>query len=150
MADHRGGVMTDRWKAWDSFLEATPDTGFMQSSWWAMFRAAVGYEYFAVTVKDEDTIVGGALVAKWSYPPGSCFYYMQDGPVLPSDESSASEVYAAILRSVEQHRSAEEETVSHLRIEPRWQCLPSFVRGFQSLAFEDPYTEPRNTLCINL
>jgi len=141
---------TDRWKAWDSFLEATPDTGFMQSSWWAMFRSAVGYEYFAVTVKDEDTIVGGALVAKWSYSPRSCFYYMQDGPVLPSDESSASEVYAAILRSVEQHRRAEEETVSHLRIEPRWQCLPSFVRGFQSLAFRDTYTEPRNTLCIDL
>jgi peptidoglycan pentaglycine glycine transferase (the first glycine) len=140
----------DGWNRWDSFLEATPDTGFMQSSWWAIFRSAVGYEYFAVTVKDQDTIVGGALVARWSHTPQSCFYYMQDGPVLPSDELSAQEVYNAILRSVEEHRHAEEKAVSHLRIEPRWHRLPSFVRGFQTLAFDDPCTEPRNTLCIDL
>ena len=140
----------DRWKRWDSFLEATPDTGFMQSSWWAIFRSAAGYRYFAVTVKDQDTIVGGALVARWSYAPRSCFYYMQDGPVLPCDESSANEVYNAILRSVEEHRHAEEQTVSHLRIEPRWHRLPSFVRGFRTLGWNDPYTEPRNTLCIDL
>src|SRR5258706_26851 len=91
---------TDRWKAWDSFLEATPDTGFMQSSWWAMFRSAVGYEYFAVTVKDEDTIVGGALVAKWSYSPRSCFYYIQDGPVLPRDDSSTTELNTAIRQGI--------------------------------------------------
>jgi len=140
----------DRWKRWDGFLEATPDTGFMQSSWWAIFRSAVGYQYFGVTVKDQDTIVGGALVARWSYAPQSCFYYMQDGPVLPGDESSAAEVYNAILRNVEEHRRAEEQTVSHLRIEPRWHRLPSFVRGFRTLGYEDPYTEPRNTLCIDL
>ncbi len=122
----------------------------MQSSWWAIFRSAVGYQYFAVTVKDQDAIVGGALVARWSYAPQSCFYYMQDGPVLPGDESSAAEVYNAILRNVEEHRRAEEQTVSHLRIEPRWHRLPSFVRGFRTLGYEDPYTEPRNTLCIDL
>jgi lipid II:glycine glycyltransferase (peptidoglycan interpeptide bridge formation enzyme) len=140
----------DRWQAWDSFLEATPDTGFMQSSWWAMTRSPVGFEYFAVTLKDGNTIVGGALVAKWAYAPGRCFYYMQDGPVLPADEAAAGQVFAAILGNVEQHRRAEEETVSHLRIEPRWRRLPGFVRGFEAPAFEDPYREPRDTLCIDL
>jgi lipid II:glycine glycyltransferase (peptidoglycan interpeptide bridge formation enzyme) len=140
----------DRWKNWDRFLEAEVDTGFMQTSWWAMFRAAVGYEYFCVTIKDADTIVGGALVAKWSYAPQRCFYYMQDGPVLPKEEDVAGEVFNAILRNVEEHRKAERETVSHLRIEPRWHCVPRFVRGFQPLAFGDPYSEPRNTLCIDL
>jgi lipid II:glycine glycyltransferase (peptidoglycan interpeptide bridge formation enzyme) len=140
----------ERWKGWDSFLESTPDTGFMQSSWWAIFRAAVGYEYFGVTVKDGDTIVGGALVAKWSYAPEKCFYYIQDGPVLPGDESTANEVFDAILSNVEKHRKAEEKTVSHLRIEPRWRCLPSFVRGFQTLSFQDSCTEPRNTLYVDL
>src|SRR5688572_11123284 len=117
---------TDRWKSWDRFLEATPDTGFMQSSWWAEFRAPVGYEHFGVTLKDQDTIVGGALVAKWSYAPQSCFYYIQDGPVLPCDEASAGEVFEALLKIIDDHRKAEQETVSHLRIEPRWERLPSF------------------------
>jgi len=28
---------------------------------------------------------------------GSCFYYIQDGPVLPSDSPAAEEVFYAIL-----------------------------------------------------
>jgi peptidoglycan pentaglycine glycine transferase (the first glycine) len=141
---------TDRWQAWDRFLEATSDTGFMQSSWWANFRASVGFEYFGVTLKDEDAIVGGALVTKLSYAPESCFYYIQDGPVLPGDESTAGQVFEGVLEVIEKHRTSEEETVSHLRIEPRWQHLPSFVHGFQAPDFEDNYIEPRDTLCIDL
>jgi lipid II:glycine glycyltransferase (peptidoglycan interpeptide bridge formation enzyme) len=142
---------TDRWKAWDDFLEATPGTGFMQASWWADFRAPVGYEYFGVTLKDQDTIVAGALVAKLSYARGSCFYYIQDGPVLPGDEAAASGAFETILGIVEKHRKAEQQTVSHLRIEPRWRRLPGFVQGFHQVpAFSDDYMEPRNTLCIDL
>jgi peptidoglycan pentaglycine glycine transferase (the first glycine) len=140
----------DRWKAWNSFLEATPDTGFMQSSWWADFRIAFGFDYFGVTLKDQGAIVGGALVTKYSYAPQSCFYYVQDGPVVPRDEANASEVFEVVLEVIEKHRKAESRTVSHLRIEPRWQCLPDFVRGFQRRAFPDKYFEARDTLCIDL
>jgi peptidoglycan pentaglycine glycine transferase (the first glycine) len=140
----------DRWKAWDSFLEATPDTGFMQSSWWADFRIAFGFDYFGVTLKDQGAIVGGALVTKYSYAPESCFYYVQDGPVVPRDEAGANEVFEVVIEVIEKHRKNEKETVSHLRIEPRWQHLPEFVRGFQRRAFADRYFEARDTLCVDL
>lgn len=139
-----------RWMAWDRFLEAAPDTGFMQSSWYADFRACVGYECFGIVLKDEDTIVAGAMVMKWSYTPSSCFYYICEGPVLPRDEDTARQAFELILGIVEKHRRAEPRTVSHLRIEPRWTRLPGFVRGFRPVACRDPYTEPRNTLCIDL
>jgi lipid II:glycine glycyltransferase (peptidoglycan interpeptide bridge formation enzyme) len=140
-----------RWHAWDRFIAATPDTGFMQSSAWAQFRARGGCEHFAVTLKDGETIVGGALVGKWTLRPGHCFYYVQEGPVLPADEADAAEVFDAVLGSIERHRKAEDATVSHLRIEPRWQRLPDFARGFQPAAFSDQrFSEPRNTLCIDL
>lgn len=140
-----------RWRAWDRFVAATPDTGFMQSSAWAQFRARGGCEHFAVTLKDGEAIVGGALVGKWTYSPGHCFYYVQEGPVLPADEAGAAEVFGAVLGSIERHRKAEEATVSHLRIEPRWQRLPEFAHGFQPAAFPDfRFSEPRNTLCIDL
>ena len=139
-----------RWDAWDQFLETTPDAGFMQSSWWAHFRATVGYAYFGVTLKDQDAIVGGALVTKWSYAPGRSFYYVQDGPVLPEDEPAARQVFETILERVAEHRKAEEETVSHLRIEPRWRRPPGFVQGFQTPDYEDDYMEPRNTLYVDL
>jgi lipid II:glycine glycyltransferase (peptidoglycan interpeptide bridge formation enzyme) len=141
-----------RWHAWDRFIAATPDTGFMQSSTWAQFRARGGCEHFAVTLKDGDSIVGGALVGKWTYQPGRCFYYVQEGPVLPADEADAADVFDAVLGSIERHRKAEDATVSHLRIEPRWQRLPEFVRGFRPPpeSSVDRFSEPRNTLCIDL
>jgi peptidoglycan pentaglycine glycine transferase (the first glycine) len=140
----------DGWQAWDRLLETTPATGFMQSSLWARFRAPVGYDFFGVTLKDAGAIIGGAVVAKWRYAPQCCFYYIQDGPVLPADESDARQVFNAILSRVEQYRQRESQTVSHLRIEPRWECLPDFVQGFGTPDFRDQFTEPRNTLCIDL
>ena len=139
-----------RWSAWDRFVEAMPDAGFMQSSPWTQFRARSGGAHFAVTLKDGDAIVGGAVVGKWAYEPGHCFYYVQEGPVLPADEASAAEVFDAVLESVERHRRAEDATVSHLRIEPRWSSVPGFVRGFRPPAFDDRFCEPRHTLCIDL
>jgi len=142
---------TDRWKSWDGFLETKPDTGFMQSSWWADFRTSYGYEHFGIILKDPNGIVGGALVLKFSYAPDRCFYYIPEGPVLPSDESIAGEVFQAILGEIEERRKTEPEVVSHLRIEPRWQRLPGFVSGFRIVPpFTDLFREPRNTLCIDL
>ena len=142
---------TDRWQAWDAFLEATPDTGFMQSSWWADFRVGHEIEHFAAILKDGNGILGGALVMKYSYTSRRCFYYIPEGPALPGDESMAGEVFEAILEAIDERRKTEKQIVSHLRIEPRWQRLPGFVRGFRTVpAFKDPYMEPRNTLCIDL
>jgi peptidoglycan pentaglycine glycine transferase (the first glycine) len=138
-----------RWSAWDRFVAARPDTGFMQSSPWAQARANFGADHFVVALKDGDAIVGGAVVGKWTYEPGHCFYYVQEGPVLPADEADAAQVFEAVLERIERHRKAENATVSHLRIEPRWQRLPDFVRGFQAPG-PDRFSEPRSTLCIDL
>jgi len=62
-------VPTDRWKAWDVFLETTPQTGFMQSSWWADFRVTYNYQHFAAILKAQGAIIGGAVVLKYSYAP---------------------------------------------------------------------------------
>lgn len=140
-----------RWQSWNEFLEATgEDAGFMQTSWYADFRASVGYECFGVVIKDEDVIVGGAMVMKLSYSPEDCFYYISDGPILTGDEATASETFQLILESIDKHRSCEAQIVSHLRIEPRWRRVPEFVRGFATLTCQDPYTEPRATLWIDL
>jgi len=140
----------DRWKAWDDYLEATPETGFMQSSWWADFRVNVGFKHSGIILKNRGCILGGAMLQKFAYAPDSCFYYIQDGPVLPPDESDASEVFSAIFEAVEEHRRNEGLTVTFLRIEPRWERRPDFLSWFRPLAFNDIYVEPRNTLCVDL
>ena len=140
----------ERWDQWDRFLETSPATGFMQSSWWADFRTQAGYEHFAVILRARKVIVGGALVLRFRSDSGS-FYYIPEGPALPSDNSIAEEVFAALLESIDESRHGDSATVSHLRIEPRWRSVPDFVRGFRRVpAFADPYMEPRDTLCVDL
>ena len=141
----------DRWRDWDRFLEASPSGGFMQSSWWADFRVAAGYEHFGAVVSRNREVVGGALVMKMDADDGSCFYYVPEGPVLPADESLAEAVFANVLTAVENDRSTTGANASHLRIEPRWVSIPGFVRGFRRLpAFTDRFMEPRDTLCVDL
>jgi len=146
MADRDGA---GGWAAWDRFIEATPNTGFMQTTWWSSFRMNVGYRHFSAILKSDDEIIGGAIVQKYSVERGSCFYYIQEGPVVPDDEEAAEQIFNAVLSEVDRRRAREPSTVSHLRIEPRWTRVPSFVHGFQP-AVEDAYFEPRNTLCVDL
>jgi len=141
----------DRWKAWDTFVEATPETGFMQSSGWIDFRSACGFEYFGITLNDAGEIVAGAIVLRYSYAKNECFYYIQDGPVLPRDPIVAEEAFCAIIETIEGHRKADRDTVSHLRIEPHWESLPEFVSGFRAVPpLADGYMETRDTRLIHL
>jgi lipid II:glycine glycyltransferase (peptidoglycan interpeptide bridge formation enzyme) len=136
-----------RARAWDSFLESQPSTGFMQSSWWADYLATRGWGHFGVVVKDGETIVGGAQVMAYVYAPGHCFYYIPEGPVLPRDESDSAQVFQHVMNFIERKRKEENHAVSHLRVEPRWEQLPGFVSGFRQ---RTGWMEPRNTLCIDL
>jgi lipid II:glycine glycyltransferase (peptidoglycan interpeptide bridge formation enzyme) len=141
---------SDRWTAWDRFLESTPATGFMQSSWWADFRADAGFTHFGVMLKSDGAIVAGAMVLRRPYAPGECFYYVQEGPIVPEADEGGGEAFAAVLAAIDEHRRTDEDTVSHLRIEPRWPQLPDFVQGFAAPPFRDKFSEPRNTRCLDL
>jgi len=88
--------LSDNWKAWNEFVEANPETGFMQSSWWVDFRNTCGFENFGITLKGEDGIAGGAVVLKFWYADDHCFYYVQDGTVLPRDPLAAEEVFSVL------------------------------------------------------
>src|ERR1700757_1149612 len=84
--NHANPPAFNAWKEWDAFLEGRPDTGFMQSSWWIDFRSPYGFEHFGATLRDENGLAGGAVILRFQYSEESCFYYIQDGPVLPHDE----------------------------------------------------------------
>ena len=136
-----------RWAAWDRFLESTPDTGFMQSSWWADFRVTSGWQYFAAVVKQDGAVLGGALVMRFAYGRDRCFYYVPEGPVLPADASLAAPVWDAIRETIEDRRRDDDHAVSHLRIEPRWPHRPDFLSEFRATR---AFHEPRNTRCVDL
>lgn len=144
-------VAADRWTEWDRFVAAAPDGGFMQTSWWADFRARADYRHFGVILRHGGAVIGGAMVQKLPYSSRSTFYYIQDGPVLPKDPEVARAVFEAVLAAVDEDRKAEPSPVSHLRIEPRWLEVPPFVSGFRQVnVHADGFIEPRLTLYVNL
>src|SRR5258707_4252795 len=70
--------LSDSWKAWDKFVEATPESGFMQSSWRVEFRNYCGFENFGITLTDRGENSGGGVVLKVSYAVNRWFYYIHD------------------------------------------------------------------------
>ncbi len=141
----------EKWKAWDDFLKSKSDTGFRQSSWYTAFKVAYdGWEHFGTVLRDGGTIVGGAMVLKRSFTPKKCYYYIPDGPVLLEDDSDAEQeqVFRTIMKFIDEKRQNEQQVVSHLCINPRWEHVPSFVRGFQEASHY--YGSPRITQCIDL
>jgi len=99
---HLSRPTSNGWRAWDGFLEKTPKTGFMQSSWWVDFRYTCGFQNFGITLTDGDAVIGGAVVLKYSYADDLCFYYIQDGPVLPGDPLIAEEIFQIVLETIEE------------------------------------------------
>ena len=143
-------VVAQRWTAWDRFVAASPAAGFMQTSWWADFRTAFGFDHFAPIFRHEGEIVGGALVLRFPYGNRRCFYYIPEGPVLPGDPEGAGDIFQAVLDAVDARRAHDTVTVSHLRIEPRWTALPAVVRGVRVVPERDRCTEPRHTRLVDL
>lgn len=148
-----GGSMKERESAmssddWDHFLETCrPDIGFLQSSWWSRFMETNGWGHFGAVFKSDNKILGGARVLTYSYAPGKCFYYIPEAPVLPDCEQDAAQLFEATIDYVDAARRQDEETVSHLRIEPRWIVCPDYVKGCRMAG---SWLEPRNTLQIDL
>jgi peptidoglycan pentaglycine glycine transferase (the first glycine) len=140
----------EQWKAWDEVLETETDTGFRQSSWYTTLRVTRGWRQFGTVLRDGGAIVGGAMVLARSFAPGKCYYYIPDGPVFLERDSAAEQeqVFRAVMDFIEKKRQTEGEAVSHLCINPRWENVPGFVKGFQESGHY--YGSPRDTLCVDL
>ncbi len=149
-------AQAERWRQWDAFVANHPDGGFMQSSAWSRCRALGGFEPFAVILRDDadGSIVGGALVGRRRFEDGQrCFYYIQEGPLLPEHPDEARAVFSAILARIRRDQRDGGPGASHLRIELRRPNWPEAIeRGpdFQPTRLRDPYREPRHTVCVDL
>jgi peptidoglycan pentaglycine glycine transferase (the first glycine) len=139
-----------KWVAWDRFLASTTNTGFRQSSWYTAFKAARGWRHFGTVLRDGKTIVGGIMVLARYFAPGKCYYYVPDGPILVENDSSAEQeqVFRILMQFIDDKRQNEQGVVSHLAIEPPWEQIPRFVKGFQESCHY--YGSPRDTQCVDL
>lgn len=144
------------WAQWDRFVAGHPDGGFLQSAAWARCRTWSGFASLAVILRDDadDSIVGGAVLYRRSFDSGrGCFYYIQEGPLLPEHPEEARAVFEAILARIGRDQQAGAPPASHLRVEFRRADWPSAIPrgpGFEPSRIGDPYHDPRHTICVDL
>ncbi len=134
--------------AWDGFIRlAGEQSGFMQTSWWADVLAEQDWGHFGAIFRDGSDILGGARILTSVFEPGRCFYYIPDGPILPEDPTAAEALHKAMMLYVDKKRQRQVETVTHLRIEPRWTERPPFLADWHEF---NGWLEPRYTLLVDL
>lgn len=119
----------------------------MQTSWWADVLARQDWGHFGAIFRESGQILGGARVLTSIFQPGHCFYYIPDGPIFPDDPAIAADLHESLMTYIGQKRERQPETVTHLRIEPKWTTLPPFLEGWDSF---DGWLEPRRTSLVDL
>ena len=133
---------------WDEFLlSRRPETGFKQSTWWTDFLRIRDWSAFTVAARESGEIIGGANILRKSFASEKCFYYLPHGPVLPTGERDARDVFEALLAHIDDERRDDTDVVSHLRIETLWTEKPEFLTQYPEVK---SWMDARRTLVVDL
>ncbi|MCW3100405.1 MAG: Methicillin resistance protein [Chthonomonadaceae bacterium] len=119
------------WDArWDALVGQTSESGFMQSSAWAAFKRAEGYETLRCGLFEAEELTGGASLLTYSAQGNEGFILCPEGPILPwHDPEKAREGLRLLAHTVE--REAEQRGGLGLRIEPHLPPpRPSLMRNW--------------------
>lgn len=133
---------------WDAFAGAAYESGFMQSSAWAAFKRAEGFDTHRYGLFDDDGgLWGGALLLSWPAEEGEGFVVCPEGPVLPwYDTERARAGLRSLLAVVRDHVSTRGGL--GLRIEPHLPApAPSLLRGWSRAPVD---LTPEHTVMIDL
>jgi lipid II:glycine glycyltransferase (peptidoglycan interpeptide bridge formation enzyme) len=126
--------------AWDSVVESSHGSGFMQSSQWARFKQAEGYRCSRLVWKPKDGPSGQALLLAY---PGDGFTVCPEGPCLAwEDEPCCRPALQALIRHVRATNAL------GLRIEPRIaEPAPRLLKNWSRAAVD---LDPVHTLIADL
>ena len=117
---------------WDSLVGRTEASGFMQSTAWAAFKRAEGYDTlrYGLFEDEGEDLTGGASLMAYSAQGSEGFFLCPEGPLLPWHASAkAREGLRLLARKVEQQ--AEQRGGLGLRSEPHLPPpRPSLMRNW--------------------
>lgn len=129
---------------WDALVDASPAAGLMQSSRWAAFKRAEGFQVHALGLWRDGTLVGGAILYHWPSTTGAPgFLSCPEGPVLPWDDLPTARAGLRLLID-----AARAQGALGLRIEPHLPPpRPSLLRNWQRAPVD---LTPEHTLVLDL
>ena len=133
--------------AWDALAGQRPESGFMQSSAWAAFKRAEGYEIVRYGLFDGRALHGGASLLLYPAHGGEGFLLCPEGPVLPWDDPARAREGLRLLLTAAQ-TLAEQRGGLGLRIEPHLPPpRPSLLRNWTRAPVD---LTPIHTLMLDL
>lgn len=111
---------------WDNLVERTPESGFMQSWAWSLFKETEGQKVLRLGVFEGKTLCAGAIIYYVPSMIGASPLELPHGPVLPWDEPiKAAQAFSVILEELK--KIAMEVGAPMARIEPFMMApMPAF------------------------
>ena len=130
--------------AFDALAGSALECGFMQSSFWAKFKLAEGYEVTRLFYEHEDQIVGGASLLRFHLSGDPNFVFCPEGPFLPWENEHV--VREALRQLVAYTRTI--PTALGIRIEPHLPTpIPKVIRNWADAPTD---LTPAHTLVLDL
>ena len=113
--------------AWDGLVRGIPESGFMQSWAWSLFKETEGQTVIRLGVFEGKTLCAGAIVYYVPSMIGASALELPHGPVLPWQEPArAARAFSVIFRELE--KIAQEIGAPMARIEPfMTEPLPAYL-----------------------
>jgi len=128
----------------DRLAGSHPLSGFMQSSFWAEFKSAEGYEVTRLGLKSGREFVGGATLLRYEATGEPSFVLCPEGPVLDWEDPAGIKM---ALRALVEIAKGMPNTLG-LRIEPHLPTpLPSVLRNWADAPTD---LSPCDTLMLDL
>ncbi len=131
----------------DSLVNSTPETGFMQSSAWADFKAREGFVNVRYGFFSGELLIGFANLFHYPTEGGQSLVVCPEGPVLPWHDTDLSRSCLRLLLAAVENDSRFSHTLG-LRIEPHLSPpAPSLLRNWSRSPVD---LTPIHTLMIDL
>lgn len=134
---------------WENLVKSNPASGFMQSFFWTEFKQLLGWETFKIGLFDNNKLIGGAIVSKYSHFKNFNFLFIPEGPVLPYEKKDAEKMFHLLISEIDQIAVLKdsEQLSSHLSIEPKLIKKPKYFSRFEKAPIDQ---QPLKTLIIDL
>lgn len=134
-------------QAWETLVQACPESGFMQSLAWADFKQRRGMAVRWAGIFAGNDLVGGALLYAAEQANGAALLVAPEGPVLPwADSERSAECLRSLMALLAQQAPA--LGAVGVRIEPRLLApKPPALRDFRPAPME---LVPSQTLYLDL
>ena len=117
-------------RAWEQLVQATPQSGFMQSLPWAAFKRARGLQTVQFVLTHDSQLIGGMVVYAPTTQRSGTLLIAPHGPVIPWDDPTLARKSLQLLREAA-GKYAHQCGAIGLRIEPQLSApRPALLRDW--------------------